>query len=353
MTILRKLPIVVDTTLRDGVQMPGVHLGFNDRETILSHLSSIGISEIEFGCAPRSEGELQEMCLLAEKHQSIILSVWCRARKEDIDRAASIPGATVHISFPASSRHMKILSTDEREVLTRADRLIRYARVKAPRVTVGAQDATRADPSFLRQLLSTSCSAGAARIRIADTVGIATLQSITTLISSLKHDIPDCPLEFHGHNDFGLAAAITLAAAEAGIDAVSTTVQGVGERAGNTAFEEFITAAMMLYDYDVPFDTRKLALLCMTVAEAFNLPARRNKAIIGTNVFRHESGVHCHGMRRDGKAYQPFDAELVGLRTSFSIGEYSGVSSLLAALESCGITATDGQARKLMECFRK
>jgi len=349
MTARRMLPVIVDTTLRDGAQMPGVRLQERDKIAIINNLAALGIEEIELGCAPRNSREAAILRSSAQLHPSIKSSIWCRAREDDIDRAIDCATGTVHCSFPVSRCHMDILSMSETDVLNRLESCISYAASANVRVTIGAQDATRADREFLHRFVTAAFYAGAKRIRIADTVGIATPASITTLIVSLKARCPEAKLEFHGHNDFGIATAVSLAAADAGVDAVSCTVQGVGERAGNAALEEFITAAAMLYTYTTPFNFAVLSQLCDSVATAFSLPQRQNKALCGTNAFTHESGIHCHGMLQQELAYQPFKAGLIGRTTSFRVGELSGISSVLAALSDCGINATRSQAQELFK----
>lgn len=345
----RLLPVIVDTTLRDGAQMPGVRLQESDRISIVNGLAALGVEEIELGCAPRNQREAVQLRSCVQLHPSIEFSIWCRAREDDIDRAFNAEAGTLHCSFPVSRRHMAILSMSENDVLRRLEACIAYAASAKVRITVGAQDATRAEIPFLHQFMATAVSAGAARIRIADTVGIATPPTIHTLITAIKEKCPQAKLEFHGHNDFGIATAVTLAAADAGADAVSCTIQGVGERAGNAALEEFITTATMLCNYAAPYNLNELSHLCEIVGASFGLPPRQNKALCGTNAFTHESGIHCHGTLKEELAYQPFRADLIGRTTTFRIGELSGISSVVAALNSCGITATKSQAEQLLK----
>jgi homocitrate synthase NifV len=342
-----RLPVVVDTTLRDGIQMPGAVLSFNAKAAIFDRLALLGISEAEIGCPAQGAGAVTEIRRLRERHPTVNCSTWCRARKDDIDAAAQTGVATIHISFPVSDCHMAIGGNTRKQVLKRLSGLIRYALSAAPRVTIGAQDASRADPLFLQLFITAAVDAGASRIRIADTVGSATPQSVSRIITAIKTTCPSAHLEFHGHNDFGLATANTLAAIEAGVDAVSVTVQGVGERAGNAPLEEIITAAVMLYGYTTSLRLEALDELCRTATRYFNLPEQPNKAICGSNAFRHESGIHCHGMLRDPLAYQPIDPAGVGRRNSYSIGEQSGYSSLRAVLRENGISIDEGLLRTL------
>lgn len=346
-------PVIVDTTLRDGVQMPGTYLNFSQKKSILGSLYLLGITEAEIGCTARGTSAINEMRRLCGLYPEMHCSAWCRARKEDIDAAAQSGVDTIHISFPVSHRHMKTIHWSVEKTVASLYRLVTYAQKKVNYVTIGAQDATRADPDFLKRFIFTAVDAGAKRIRIADTVGIATPCSITELIETIREACPEARLEFHGHNDFGLATAVTLAAIESGTDAVSVTVQGVGERAGNAALEEVITAAEMLYGYRSPYLLRHLSSLCTLVADCFHLPDHPRKAITGRNAFRHESGIHCHGMLRDKLTYQPFHAETVGRVSQFTFGPQSGSSGIEAILQKHGLHLSRSDARTILKELRE
>jgi len=348
----RSFPVIVDTTLRDGIQMPGIDLSFSQKKSILGSLFLLGVTEAEIGCPARGTGTVFEMQRLCTLFPDINCSAWCRARTDDIDSASECGVSTIHISFPVSHRHMKTVKWTQNETISALGKLVSYARTKAPFVTVGAQDATRAEPGFLKRFVSAAVSAGANRVRIADTVGIATPIKISELIGNIRQACPDASLEFHGHNDFGLATAVTLAAIDAGADAVSVTVQGVGERAGNAALEEVITAGEMLYGYKSPYTIRHLSRLCGTVSEYFNLPVQPQKAITGKNAFRHESGIHCHGMIRDSLTYQPFNAEVIGSTSRITLGPQSGSSTFEAILKKKGITISRSAVREIWEEIR-
>lgn len=330
MTIDKPLPVVVDTTLRDGIQMPGVDLCSDAKMAIIGALADLGVEEAEIGFAAQGAAALEEMRMLARHVPNVNCSVWCRARCEDLDAASRAGVSTIHISFPVSDRHLRIVGWSREMALERADTLIGRARARARFVTAGAQDATRADPHFLSDFVAAATNAGAHRVRIADTVGIATPRSAASLVELLNRTVPGAALEYHGHNDFGLATASTLAVMEHGIEAISVTVLGVGERAGNAALEEVVTAAVMLYSFKSRMRLARLGRLCEIVGEKFGLQPRSSKAISGVNSFRHESGIHCHGMLRDPLAYQPFAPEAVGRNTVYSVGSQSGASSLLA-----------------------
>jgi homocitrate synthase NifV len=353
MNVDKRLPVIVDTTLRDGLQMPGIRLAPHNRIFLLEQLAALGITEAEIGCPAQGKEEVELLRKMAAKAPSINCSVWCRARRDDVDRAMECGVATVHISFPVSERHMRIAGLSRKEVLDRLVSLVAYAYPIVRFVTIGAQDALRADSDFLREFVTTAGVAGVKRVRIADTVGSATPESAASLIRYLHEHCPHVALEYHGHDDFGLAVATTLAVIEAGVDAVSVTVNGVGERAGNAALEEVVTAAVMLYGYTSALRLETLAGLCRFVADALGIPVCPYKAISGRNAFRHESGIHCHGMLRDPLAYQPFIADAVGQRTTYSLGVQSGSSSLQAVMKNNGVTIDRRQSRTLWEQYHE
>lgn len=345
----RVLPVVVDTTLRDGVQMPGVHLSDADKYSIVDKLSLLGIREVELGCAARKESEGTFFRKITELHQEICFSLWCRARRDDIASAKMTGIRSIHISFPVSACHMRVLGVTPSQVIAKMLTLTSEAKDGGYRVTIGAQDATRAELPFLLEFIQAASSAGTERIRIADTVGIGTPESINTLFESIHENCQGAATEFHGHDDFGLAVANAFAAARAGCNAVSVTVNGVGERAGNVALEEFVTGGTMLYHLKSSLELPVLADLCSCVGKAFGLETMKSKAISGLNAFRHESGIHCHGQMRDSTAYQPFNPKIIGRRTQFSIGEQSGISTVQAVFAEQGQRVDKREARKILQ----
>jgi homocitrate synthase NifV len=347
------MPVIVDTTLRDGLQMPGVRMTLDQKLTVLGLLAETGITDVEIGCPGQGPKAVEELRQISSRYSSINCSVWCRALKQDIDSALECGAATIHISFPVSDRHMQIASFSRTEVLDRLRILVAGLHHRDGFVTVGAQDATRADIGFLKNFVAAAIAAGAQRVRIADTVGISTPESAVKLIRTLHNHCPEAALEYHGHNDFGLAAATTLAVIEAGVEAVSVTVNGIGERAGNAAIEEVVSAAVMLYGYESSLHLEKLDQLSKEIADMVHVPLSPCKPISGNNAFRHESGIHCHGMLRDQLAYQPFTAEEVGRKTIYSLGPQSGSSSVQAVMKNKGIPIDRTMARKLWERYHE
>lgn len=342
-------PVLVDTTLRDGVQMPGVHLSEDEKSSVVDGLSLLGVKEIELGCAARCKSEGRFFREKSEQYPDIQFSLWCRARRDDIAAAKMSGIRSLHISFPVSACHMKVLGVTPSQVISNMQNLTKEALDGGFRVTIGAQDATRAELSYLLEFIQAAYDNGTERIRIADTVGIGTPQSITRLFENIAAECQGVPTEFHGHDDFGLAVANAFAAALAGCQAVSATVNGVGERSGNVALEEFVTGGIMLYHLKSNLQLSKLGDLCSTVGKAFELDTMKSKAISGLNAFMHESGIHCHGQMRDSAAYQPFNPETIGRRTEFSIGQQSGISTVQAVFAKQGLNIDKCEAQKILE----
>ena len=219
-------------------------------------------------------------------------------------------------------------------------------------VSVGAQDATRAEHDMLKSFVLDAEACGADRIRIADTVGIATPTSIITLISHLK-SISYAALEFHAHNDLGMATANAFTALEAGCHAVSVSVTGLGERAGNAAFEELAIALKLSGKYDTCIDTRKLSHLCCVVSKAAGRIIESQKPVVGKSVFQHESGIHCAALLKDPLSYQPFLPDQVGRgKHELIIGKHSGSASLQHYFSNRGIIITRDEANHLLTMVR-
>lgn len=339
---------IIDTTLRDGEQAPGVSFDRSDKLAIAEALDRAGIDELEVGTpamGPEVREDIRRMAALGLRCR---LSVWCRAREDDLAAATRCNVDGVHFSFPVSSIHLAALGKTCDWVFSRMDSLVAAAKAHFDRVTVGAQDATRADMRFLLTFAARAEAAGVHRLRIADTVGIGRPGTVMDLVSSLRTAVPGLKLEFHGHNDLGMAAANALCALEAGARAVSVTVNGLGERAGNTALEQIVMTLMQHPDLSSKVDTRAFLPLCRMVAEAAGQPIAPAQPVVGSRVFAHESGIHCHAMFRDARAYEPFAPQLAGhTDRRFILGAHSGAIAIQHLLDQAGINVSSQQAQAL------
>ncbi|MFZ1984677.1 MAG: hypothetical protein WAU91_09715, partial [Desulfatitalea sp.] len=274
-------------------------------------------------------------------------------RLDDLAAAERSGVDGVHISLPVSDLQLAALGKERAWVLDRLHSLIPLALDRFARVSVGAQDSTRADRTWLAIFVREEHALGVHRLRLADTVGISRPDTIATLVALCKATAPTLPIEFHGHNDLGLAAANALAAAEAGAEALSVTVNGLGERAGNAALEQMV----MLLDFHprlaCAIDSRGLLGLCQKVALASGRPIPPDRPIVGDMVFTHESGIHCQAMLLDPQTYEPFAPQSIGRdQRRFGMGSHSGRASLRHLLQQAGIDVSPPQISALRDLLR-
>ena len=320
---------IADTTLRDGNQAPGVSFSTSQKLRIAQMLDNIGVDELEVGIPAIGEHERSTIRALSGLKLSCRLLVWCRAKLEDIILAMECNTQNVHISFPVSSILLNAMSKDRVWVMESLNRLIPFAARHFDFVSVGAQDAFRTDFSFLKDFYNLAHQVGAHRIRIADTVGTATPSQVTHVVKKLLSGTHEIPIEFHGHNDLGMATANAFTAAEAGAKVLSVTVNGLGERAGNTALEEIAMVLSLHKKFHSNIRTSSLTKLCHFVSEASNRTIPESKPVTGGSAFLHESGIHCAALFKDPLTYQPFLPQSVGqIASKFFLGKHPGRKTL-------------------------
>jgi len=345
-------PWIIDTTLRDGEQAPGVVFSAAEKIEIASLLANTGVNELEIGYPAISADEQNVIKKIAAMNLPVRLTSWARAKWQDIEDASICGTEAVHISFPVSDLYLKLMQRDYAWVQQQLQELVPKAKKYFNIVSVGAQDATRAEPELLKRFVLDATECGADRIRIADTVGIATPPSVMSLVGWLKSASP-AALEFHAHNDLGMATANAFTALEAGCQAVSVSVTGLGERAGNAVLEELAIALKLSKKYKTSIDTCQLAHLCNVVSKAAGRVIEAQKPVVGTSAFKHESGIHCAALLKHPLSYQPFLPDQVGRdKHELVIGKHSGSASLQHFYSNRGIMITRNEANHLLAIVR-
>ncbi|ABL65934.1 homocitrate synthase/isopropylmalate synthase family protein [Chlorobium phaeobacteroides] len=346
-------PWIIDTTLRDGEQAPGVVFTAGEKYRIAQLLAEIGVNELEIGYPAISSEERENIRTIAALHLPVRLTSWARASWDDIEHARSCETEAVHISFPVSPLYLQLMQKDYLWVQRQLQELVPKAKKYFNIVSVGAQDATRTPYELLKTFVLDAEACGADRIRIADTVGIATPISVLDLVGRLQSVSPTA-LEFHAHNDLGMATANAFTALEAGCSAVSVSVTGLGERAGNAALEELAVALLLNNQFQCKIDTTKLAMLCKTVSKASGRPIQDQKPVIGKSVFQHESGIHCAALLKNPLSYQPFLPSEVGRKPhELVIGKHSGSAALKHFYHTRGISLTRDEASRILSLVRR
>lgn len=343
---------IVDTTLRDGEQTAGVVFSKAEKLQIARMLDEIGVHQIEAGIPVMGGDEEEAIKAIVKAGLKASIMGWNRAVISDIEASLRCGVDAVAISISTSDIHIKYKLKKTREwVLESMVKATEFAKKHGVYVSVNAEDASRTDMDFLLQFAKAAKEAGADRLRYCDTVGIMEPFTMYEVIKTIIEKV-GIPVEMHTHNDFGMATANALAGVRAGATYVGVTVNGLGERAGNAALEEVVMALKYIYNIDVGIKTYKLRELSEYVAKASQRELPVNKAIVGKNIFAHESGIHADGVIKYPKTYEVFSPEEVGGERQIVIGKHSGTHALIRKFQEYGITLSEEDAQELLKKVR-
>lgn len=340
---------IYDTTLRDGEQTPGVCLTPEDKLEIARKLDQLKIHQIEAGFPIVSEREAQTVKTIANEGLDAGIICLTRTKKEDIDKAIDCDVDGIITFMGTSDIHLEHkMHIGRQEALNICMDAIEYAKDHGLFVAFSAEDATRTDLDFLKRVYTKADSYGADRVHIADTTGAITPQGISFLIREIKK-VTNMDIAMHCHNDFGLAVINSIYGLLSGGNAVSTTVNGIGERAGNASLEELIMSLKILYGKDLGFKTKYIQEISNLVSERTKLPVPYNKPVVGKNIFRHESGIHVDAVIEEPLTYEPYLPELVGQKRQLVLGKHSGCRAVRAKLNDCGYEVNDEKLCKIVK----
>ncbi len=345
---------IIDSTLREGEQAPGVRFSRQQRTALVRTLAHIGVEEIELGIAAPGYNHLPDLVSEARQlaGERCRLGLWSRCRPEDIRFAARCRPDVLSLSVPVSDLHIsQRLQKDRAWVRETVAASIRQALdLGIPRVAAGLEDGSRADPEFLVQVAGIAEQAGAFRVRLADTVGICSPAAITALVRRLGNSVR-IAIGVHCHNDFGMATANSVAALEAGADWLDATVLGIGERAGNCRLEEVIGFLALQRDCS-RYRTDLLPGLCRRVAAAAGMTIAGNHPLVGSSLFTCETGLHQHGLAVNPMTYEPYDPCRVGARRQLLFGLKTGTRAIHLQLARRGVNLSEQQLRRLVSSVR-
>jgi len=339
---------IYDTTLRDGEQTPGVCLRTAEKLKIARKLDELRIHQIEAGFPVVSNEEKRSVTTIANEGLDANILALCRTKKEDIDTALNCNVDGIITFLGTSALHLKHkLKVNQEDALNICMNAIEHAKDHGLFVAFSAEDATRTDLNFLKSVYKKAEVYGADRVHIADTVGALIPQGLDYLVRELKKEI-NIEIALHCHNDFGMALTNSVAGLLAGASAVSTTVNGIGERAGNTSLEELVMTLLLIYGVDLDFNIEVFYELSQMVEELTNMKVPENKPIVGRNVFRHESGIHVDAVIEEPLTYEPFLPELIGHQRQIVLGKHSGCRAVKAKLDECGIAVSKDELCKIV-----
>jgi len=356
--------VIFDTTLRDGEQSPGATMTHDEKLEIAELLDDMGVDIIEAGFPIASEGDFRAVSEIAKRSKNSVICGLARANFGDIDRCWEAVRHSerprIHTFIGTSPLHRAIPNLDQDQMAERIHETVTHARNLCDNIQWSPMDATRTEHDYLCRVVEIAIKAGATTINIPDTVGYTAPIESADLIRMLIEKVPgadDIIFATHCHNDLGMATANSLAAVEGGARQIECTINGLGERAGNTALEEVVMALKVRGDimpYFTGIDTTKIMNISRRVASVSGFPVQFNKAIVGKNAFAHESGIHQDGMLKNAETFEIMRPEDVGLsETNLVMGKHSGRAALRSKLEDLGYVLADNQLKDVFVRFKE
>jgi 2-isopropylmalate synthase len=354
---------VFDTTLRDGEQAPGIQLSPDSKLVIARALEETGVDVIEAGFPVNSPSERKSVEMIAKDISETEIAVLCRPIKEEINLCHDIlkkaNRSRLHLWIATSPIHMKYkLNMSPGKVMEKAISAIRHAAGKFDTIQFSSEDATRSDLDFLTNLMREAARAGVDVVNLADTVGCALPEHMALLVREIRNGVKDkVPVGVHCHNDLNLATANTISSIRSGARQVDVTVTGIGERAGNTALEQ-LSVALLFHEKHFGITTNirpeKLGSTCDTVINEMNLRVGLTQPLVGDNAFRHESGIHVHGMLNNPMTYELVDPKVLGLLGKrYILGKHTGKSAVKHFLNKKGCVLPEPDVDRLTELVKE
>ncbi|ESS09830.1 MAG: 2-isopropylmalate synthase [uncultured archaeon A07HN63] len=345
---------IFDTTLRDGEQSPRTSFDYNDKRAIAELLDEMGTHVIEAGFPVNSEPEFEAVSDIASATEATTCGL-ARVVEKDVDAAIDAGVDMVHVFVSTSDVQLQdSMHASREEAVDRAVTCVEQVRDAGLEVMFSPMDATRTDEAFLVEVVEAVSEAGVDWINIPDTCGVATPSRFAELIR-LVGEHTDARIDVHTHDDFGLAAANALAGFEAGAAQAQVSVNGIGERAGNAAFEEVVMSAESLYDVDTGIDTTRITELARLIEEKSGIPIPVNKAVVGDNAFAHESGIHAAGVMENTDTFEPgvMTPEMVGASREFVLGKHTGTHSVRKRLQELDYDPSDSEVRAVTKLVKE
>ncbi len=355
---------IFDTTLRDGEQSPGFSMNVAEKIQVAKRLERMGVDVIEAGFPVASQGDFDAVQAISAELKEAVVAGLARANLADVDRAwQAIQEAAkprIHTFISSSDIHLEHqLKMSRKDVLKQAIKAVKKAKSHTDDVEFSAMDATRSDREYLAQMIGEAIDAGATTVNIPDTVGYAVPGEFGELIKYLVENVPnigEAVVSVHCHNDLGLAVANSLAAVRNGARQVECTINGIGERAGNTALEEIVMALQVRRDLiglNTRIQTEQIYPTSRLVSSITGIRVQPNKAIVGANAFAHESGIHQDGLLKNKITYEIMTPETVGLsKSTLVLGKHSGRHAFRDRVKSFGYDLSEDQMEMAFQAFK-